>query len=328
MVAAAAILLLALPLPGPRCPANQPHRRWIFIIEGILTCVVGILGFCFLQEFPDRSTFLTEDEKYIVKTRIQRDRGDATPDPLTLAKCGQYALDLKTWVFGIMFFGATLASYALSYFLPTILQSMGFNNMESQLLFAPPKVWGIIPGIIVAWLCDRYKQRAYGVIFNGLLLVLGMMMFYKLSNKGARYTGVFLAFGGATANVPLLMAWAQVNIRSQSNRAFTSAIIIAWGGIGGICSGLLFMEKEGECESPPHVYGQLTRGSQDRLPHWYLVDCRYQRRVHCARLGPQVLVHVSEQTRRPWRGRARGPLGLPLPGLNCRSSKRGEVSRK
>jgi len=228
--------------------------------------MIGLSGYIFLQEFPDRATFLTENQKYIVTTRIQRDRGDSVHDPLTLSKSLKYAMDLKIWMFSIIFFAATLAAYALAYFLPNILQGMGFNNMESQLLFAPPKAWGVIPGLTVAWLCDKYKQRAMGVAFNAVFLVVGIVMFTELQQKAVRYVGVFLAFGGATANVPLTVAWAQTSIRSQSKRAFTSALLIAWGGIGGICSGLLFIEKEGSYVPVLITVCKLTHSAKKGYP--------------------------------------------------------------
>merc|ERR1712230_170535 len=35
--------------------ADYSGWRWIFIMEGILTCVVGIIGYLFLVDFPDRA---------------------------------------------------------------------------------------------------------------------------------------------------------------------------------------------------------------------------------------------------------------------------------
>lgn len=236
--------------------AGKHGWRWIFIIEGLMTIGIGGLAFIFLHEFPDRAKFLTAEEKEIVRTRIERDRGDATPDPLTGRKLIKYALEPKPWIFGIMFASTTLASYSMAYFLPTILQGMGFSNMLSQILYAPPKIWGIIPGIFIAIWCDRTRQRAFGVMLNATVLVVGTIMFSQIekSNKEARYAGVFLAFGGATCNVPLIIAWGQTSIRSQSKRAFTAALLVAWGGIGGILAGVLFIEKEAKAGYPTGIW--------------------------------------------------------------------------
>lgn len=136
---------------------------------------------------------------------------------------------------------------------------MGFSNALSQILYAPPKIWGIFPGILIAWWCDRTHQRAIGIMANATVLIVGTCMFSQLGNdqKVARYAGVFLAFGGATCNVPLIIAWAQTSIREQSKRGFNSAILIAFGGVGGILAGVLFMESEAKTGYPTGIYSTI-----------------------------------------------------------------------
>lgn len=75
-----------------------------------------------------------------------------------------------------------------------------------------------------------------------------------LSQKAARYAGVFLAAGGCNGNVPLVISWAQTSIRAQSKRAVTAAVIIAWGGIGGILAGVVFIQKEAKRGYPTGVF--------------------------------------------------------------------------
>lgn len=56
---------------------------------------------------------------------------------------GRYALEPKLWAFGICFGASTISSYALSYFLPQILASMGFGTALSQILVCPPYIVSI-----------------------------------------------------------------------------------------------------------------------------------------------------------------------------------------
>lgn len=75
-----------------------------------------------------------------------------------------------------------------------------------------------------------------------------------MSQKGARYAGVFIAVGGGNANVGLLISWFQTSIRKQSKRAVGSALVILWGGIGGILAGVTFMQKEAKRGYPTGIY--------------------------------------------------------------------------
>lgn len=231
--------------------------RWAFVWYGIITVIVGIIAFFTIVDFPDKASFLTSEQKELVRTRIQRDRGDAEHDPLTLGKVGKYALDLKIWLYAVMFCGTTVASYSLAYFLPMILMSMGFSNVESIVLNAPLQVWSMIPGFATAYLADKYRNmRSWAIVINCSCLILGTCMYSQLPRtlKAARFVGCFFAVGGCNceltfapltpANIPLVLSWAQCCIRSQSKRAYTAALIVAFGGVGGILAGALFVQKE------------------------------------------------------------------------------------
>lgn len=118
----------------------------------------------------------------------------------------------------------------------------------SQVLFAPPFVYMMIPGIISARIADRVRNmRGVTIIINQILGIVGICIFSQLkgsSNRGVRYFGVFLACGSVNATLSLVNGWTQASIRSQSKRGFASALVIGWGGVSGILAAVGFMEKE------------------------------------------------------------------------------------
>lgn len=59
--------------------------------------------FSYIPYSPDKATFLTPEESKLVRDRVERDRGDSEPDPLTWQKGLVYLCDLKLWAFGIMY---------------------------------------------------------------------------------------------------------------------------------------------------------------------------------------------------------------------------------
>jgi hypothetical protein len=66
--------------------------QWIFVIEGIITCVLAVLGYIFIIDFPDKllrpgkKAFLSEEEVRLLLAKLQSDRGDAEFDPITWKK--------------------------------------------------------------------------------------------------------------------------------------------------------------------------------------------------------------------------------------------------
>jgi MFS family permease len=76
--------------------------RWIFIIEGAFTILAGLVAWFFLADFPQKATFLEEDERERVIERLNKDRGDGDHDGLTAAKIRKHLSDWKVWGFGLI----------------------------------------------------------------------------------------------------------------------------------------------------------------------------------------------------------------------------------
>lgn len=101
--------------------ANLNGWQWIFAIEGAITCVLGFVGYMFIVDFPDKATkpnivtrksFLTEAEATIVINRIQRDRGDAVVDKLTVPLILRHLRDWKIWEFAWLYFLNNIVTYS------------------------------------------------------------------------------------------------------------------------------------------------------------------------------------------------------------------------
>ncbi|KAH8886480.1 MFS general substrate transporter [Thozetella sp. PMI_491] len=219
--------------------------RWIFIIEGLLTCLLGIGGYWLLVDFPDskRATwlFLGERERAWICARVNADRGDAKIPEFNLGRFLKPALDLKIWAYAMCFFNTTTITYALAYFLPVILtENMKFSVGASQCLVAPPYAFAGIVMYCGSWIGDRYHIRGPIVAFNALLCVIGLPIMGWHSSAAVRYFGVFLVTAGANSNVPAVMTYQANNIRGQWKRAMCSATMVGFGGIGGICGSLVF----------------------------------------------------------------------------------------
>jgi hypothetical protein len=81
--------------------------RWIFIIEGVITVAVGLVGFILIVDFPEdaRRTkwFLTDREIDIMIDRVEKDRGDAHLTPFNLKEYFGYALEWQGWLLAANF---------------------------------------------------------------------------------------------------------------------------------------------------------------------------------------------------------------------------------
>lgn len=61
----------------------------------------GIAAWFYLPNFPDQNAFLTSEETAVMLDRVERDRGDAIPDVLSVGKVVGHLMDWRVWAFGV-----------------------------------------------------------------------------------------------------------------------------------------------------------------------------------------------------------------------------------
>jgi hypothetical protein len=95
-----------------------------------------------------------------------------------------------------------------------------------------------------AWVGDRYHLRSPIIVFNNLLMIIGLLLEAFVKPASVRYFGIFLATGGVTASVPPIYAYQTNNLRGQWKRGLSTALMVALGGIGGITGSLVFRSQD------------------------------------------------------------------------------------
>ncbi|KAH7018541.1 major facilitator superfamily domain-containing protein [Microdochium trichocladiopsis] len=223
--------------------------RWIYIIEGALTCLLAVVAWFVVVDFPDshRNKFLSAEEKQLVLARLAIDRGgvEETREKVTAKIVGQTLADWKVWAFSLMYMAGAVGVYAFLFFLPIILQNgMGFSRELAFILSAPPALFSVIEALAVSWLADKYRLRGPFVIFQGLVGIVGLCMTGFLHSPAPRYVGTFLGQAGVNGLVVTTLAWQSNNLRGDAQRATATAVMVTLSGIGGIYSSLVFRQQD------------------------------------------------------------------------------------
>ncbi|KAJ5263714.1 hypothetical protein N7478_011319 [Penicillium angulare] len=242
--------------------AGYSGWRWIFIIEGIITCLIGLAGYIFMVDFPDQAHktwgFLTEREGAYIIRRINRDRQDAGLDHFSFAKFLRPARDFKVWGFAMIFLCTTMQAYSIGYFLPVILETeMGFSSATTQGLSTPPYIIAMILMFFQGYISDKIHLRYPVLYFNSLVSIAGLCLMVWTSAPGVQYFGAILTTSGCSANLPTVMVFQANNIRGAWKRAFCSASMIGLGGTGGIVGSLVFRSQDGP-KYLPGICASLT----------------------------------------------------------------------
>jgi predicted MFS family arabinose efflux permease len=221
--------------------------RWIFIVEGAITCLAACVAWFIIVDFPDsdRNKFLTPEEKAFVKARLAADRGAEEHEKVTFAIILKTAADWKVWAFSLMYMAGAVGVYAFLFFLPIILRKgLGYSLELSFILSAPPALFSVIEAMFIAWLADKTQMRGPYVVFQGLIGIIGLCMTGFLNSPTPRYIGTFLGVAGVNGLVTTVLAWQANNIRGDAKRSVATAILISVSGVGGVYSSLVFRQQD------------------------------------------------------------------------------------
>ena len=233
--------------------------RWIFILEGVLTCLVAISFFFFLPDFPEDAKWLTEEERAYVKARLRVDQGrSAAERPITLRDIRNVFKDYKVFVAGFMYFGMIVPAYGYAYFSPGIIKSYGYSAIQTQLHSVPPWAAAFVFAMLVAWGSDKAKHRFAFAIFpmcvciTGFALLLG---FHDKAHRSTEYAALFLVAMGAYSAMPVVVCWFNMNLGGHHRRSVGSAWQVGFGNTGGIIAVYAFLAKDAPRYIPGYSIG-------------------------------------------------------------------------
>ncbi|KAI1767040.1 major facilitator superfamily MFS-1 [Hypoxylon sp. FL1150] len=237
--------------------------RWIFIMEGVITCLLASLGYWLLVDFPDSKRkswrFLNDRERAWVVRRVDADRGDVVVPKFHLGSFLKGGMDWRVWAYGLIAFCTNTLTYSLAYFLPLILYTnLGFSRGASLCLIAPPYAFAGIYLYLIGWAGDHFRLRGPIIVLNMVVALIGLPILGWHPSNGVRYFGAFLVTAGANANVPGSLAYQANNIRGQWKRAFTSASWVGFASLGGIAGSLVFRSQDAATGYRPGLYACIA----------------------------------------------------------------------
>jgi MFS family permease len=228
--------------------------KWIFIIEGMPSVLIGISTYWLLPSTPDKVKWLNEEERDLLINRLLQDHTDSKATNFRKEQFIEAITDYKVYLYMMISFGITCPLYSLAQLLPTIINQMGFSKLSSLLMSAPPYAVSVFTIIGLSFHSDKRRERCIHLVTPLSLGVIGFLLTTTTSEKYSQYTGAFISVVGMTNCIPIVFAWLNANMIGSTKSGTASAMVVSFGNIGGIVAGQLFRPYE----APRFIKSNLT----------------------------------------------------------------------
>ncbi|CAK7236778.1 hypothetical protein SCUCBS95973_009726 [Sporothrix curviconia] len=209
--------------------------RWLFIIEGLPSIVLGVAIFFFLPSYPEDVAWLSAGEKELEQRRLGI-HGNAVAEKINWQDAKTVLFDGRMWLHYFVYGCAGCGVASLSLFSPTIVQGLGYANLQAQLYTVPPYAAAYVFALAVSYVSDKTRQRGMAAGFSFLLATVSYIVLAALPGESykVRYAMLCLATAGVFGGLPALCAWVGDNARTTTAGALATGLNIAVSGPGQI----------------------------------------------------------------------------------------------
>ena len=142
------------------------------------------------------------------------------------------------------FFLILIPIYSYSLFLPTIIKSLGYSAVVSQLFTVPPNFLAFLVVLASSFISDRIKMRGPPIIVGLLVAAIGYIMQLASHENSVKYAGTFFIAAGAFPCSPLVLAWLSNNLAPHYTKATGLGFQVAFGNCGAFVATFTYLTSD------------------------------------------------------------------------------------
>ncbi|KAI1465823.1 MFS general substrate transporter [Daldinia caldariorum] len=240
--------LLAYALEKMEGVGGYEGWRWIFIIEGLMTCVLSAIIFWLCPNFPReaQSWFLSTQERDRLIDILEASRGLETEGSAAdNVPVWKVLVDWRIHLLTLCFFCVDVTASSIASFLPTILTEMDWMATTAQLMLMPIWAAGIVSTFIITWLASRLNFRAPFLLFSISLQIVGWSIIAAYPpNAIVRYVALCFMTAGTYPQMSILTGWLSANLRGRKYLAVGMAWMVGFGNCANFISSNAFITTE------------------------------------------------------------------------------------
>lgn len=206
--------------------------QWLFVIEAIPALLSGLLMYFFLDNRVAHAKWLTQEQKSIVTSDLGAEAKSKTHTTIISA-----VISPRVWLMTAIYFCIVMGSYAIGFWLPTIIRQTGVRDyFNIGLLTMLPYALALVSMIAVGRHADKTRERRWHLIIPNLAAAAGFLLCIASGSSTALATAsLVLAVTGVVTALP--MFWAlPTSILTDRAAAAGLALVNCTGNLAGFFS--------------------------------------------------------------------------------------------
>lgn len=206
--------------------------RWLFILEGLPSVVLGLFAFFYLTDSPSQAKWLSDDEKKWFESKMSSE--NKTKNVAYGFSWKRAIRERDVILLVLVYFFWIIGFYGLGFFLPTIIKGMGNQSITNVgYLVAIPYVAALAGLIFVGRSSDKKNERKWHAFFSLVVgavgLGLSIMVYPNLFLSMLMFTiatvGIYSAFGPFWSLPTIFL--------TETSAAVSIGLINSIGNLGG-----------------------------------------------------------------------------------------------
>ncbi|KAH7029822.1 major facilitator superfamily domain-containing protein [Microdochium trichocladiopsis] len=213
--------------------------RWMFLIEGLLTLVIGLLSFGMMPAGPTetkgwlrgKNGWFTPREEEIIVNRVIRDDPTKSSmhnrERITLSLLWKSICDYHLWPFYLFAFSNFLPIVPPKQYLVLSLRTLGFDVLHTNLLSIPNQVLGIITMLGISWLAERTGRPVLALLvpqFWALPFLIWLRVGYTAASNPWAVWAVMTVLCSAPLTHPIIVSLVSRNSNAVRSRTVSAAL--------------------------------------------------------------------------------------------------------
>lgn len=214
--------------------------QWMFIIEGLPACLLGLLTLRYLANRPEDARWLTPDEKAAFSRLMLAEQAATHKN----ARFNVALKDVRVWILSGITFSFTLGTYGIGIWLPQMLKAEGIETSLIGWVAAVPYFFSTLGLIYWARLVDKSGRGVLHLICALVLAAVSLILSLYVSSLLPAMLGITLALVG-TISAKTIFYTLPGKFLSGQAAAGGIALINSIGAFGGFAGPFLMgMAKE------------------------------------------------------------------------------------